>query len=79
MLRSTNGRMIIFNTALLLPKATRDTIGVQTMTLKAKSIVDKAFIVNEEIMQELLKFITKSIPVAGSFAKDIDDPDQIHF
>ncbi len=79
MLRSTNGRMIIFNTALLLPKSTRDTIGVQTMTLKSKSTVDKAFIVNEETMQELSKFITKSIPVAGSFAKDIEDPDQIHF
>ncbi len=79
MLRSTNGRMIIFNTALLLPKATRDTIGVQTMTLKSKSTVDKAFIVSEDTMQELSKFITKSIPVAGSFAKDIDDPDQIHF
>ncbi len=79
MLRSTNGRMIIFNTALLLPKSTRDTIGVQTMTLKAKSTVDKAFIVNEETMQELSKFTTKSIPVAGSFAKDIEDPDQIHF
>lgn len=79
MLRSTNGRMIIFNTALLLPKSTRDTIGVQAMTLKSKSTVEKAFIVYEETMQELSKFTTKSIPVAGSFAKDIEDPDQIHF
>ena len=79
MLRSTNGRMIIFNTALLLPKSTRDTIGVQTMTLKSKSTVDKAFIVSEETLQELSKFTIKSIPVAGSFAKDIEDPDQIHF
>ena len=79
MLRSTNGRMIIINTALLLPKSSRDTIGVQTMTLKAKSTVDKAFIVSEETLQELSKFTTKSIPVAGSFAKDIEDPDQIHF
>lgn len=79
MLRSTNGRMIIFNTALLLPKSTRDTIGVQVMTLKAKSTVDKAFVVNEETLQELSKYTTKSIPVAGSFAKDVEDPDQFHF
>lgn len=79
MLRSSNGRMIIFNTALLLPKATRDTIGVQAMTLKSKAKVDKAFVVNEETLQELEKYKTKSIPVAGSFAKDVEDPDQLHF
>lgn len=29
MLRTTNGRAMIFDTALLMPKSTRDTIGVQ--------------------------------------------------
>ena len=79
MLRSSNGRMIIFNTALLLPKSTRDTIGVSAMTLKAKSIVEKSFIVDDLTIDELSKYTTKSIPVAGSFAKDIEDPDQMHF
>ncbi len=76
MLRTSNGRMMIFNTALLLPKSTRNTIGVQTMTLKSKNVVDKAFVV-DEITQELSKYVTKNIPVAGPFAKDIEDPDQI--
>jgi len=79
MLRSTNGRAVIFNTALLLPKATRDTIGVQVMTLKAKSTVEKSFIVNLETAEDLLKFNIKTIPAAGCFAKDIEDPDQLHF
>lgn len=79
MLRSTNGRAVIFNTAMLLPKASRDTIGVQVMTLKAKSTVEKAFVVNEETAEDLSKYQTKSIPAAGSFAKDVEDPDQLHF
>lgn len=79
MLRSTNGRAIIFNTAMLLPKTTRDTIGVQAMTLKANSTVEKAFLLNNEISEDLEKYKTKTIPAAGSFAKDVDDPDQFHF
>ncbi|MBR4554346.1 MAG: topoisomerase IV [Ruminococcus sp.] len=78
MLRSSNGRAMIFDTALLLPKTTRDTQGVQVMTLKAKgSQVDKAFILTPEQADGLAKYRSKTIPVAGSFAKDIPDPDQM--
>ena len=79
MLRSSNGRMIIFDTALLLPKAARDTQGVQAMTLKAKSTLEKAFMITDEQAQELAKYKAKNIPAAGSFAKDVEDPDQLHF
>lgn len=78
MLRSSNGRAMIFDTALLLPKASRDTIGVQVMTLKAKgSFVEKAFILSQEQADGLARYRSKTIPVAGSFAKDIPDPDQL--
>ena len=71
---------MIFDTALLMPKSTRDTIGVQVMTLKAKNaVVDKAFIVDNETAAGLSKYRSKTIPVAGCFAKDIEDPDQMHF
>lgn len=76
MLRSSNGRMIIFNTAMMLPKTTKSTIGVQAMTLKANSTLEKAFVVTQEQTQSLDKYRTKTIPAAGSFAKDIEDPDQ---
>ncbi|MGN0601396.1 MAG: DNA gyrase subunit A [Oscillospiraceae bacterium] len=79
MLRSTNGRAVIFDTALLMPKASRDTIGVQVMTLKAKSTVEKAFVIDEETAEDLKKYRSKNIPAAGCFAKDIPDPDQITF
>ena len=62
-----------------MPKASRDTIGVQVMTCKAKSVVEKAFVIDEEKANELSKYRSKTIPVAGSFAKDIEDPDQLTF
>ncbi len=76
MLRSTNGRAIIFNTGMILPKATRDTQGVQAMTLKAKSEVESAHIISEEKAAELSKYRTKTLPAAGPFAKDLENPDQ---
>ncbi|MGN1114835.1 MAG: DNA gyrase subunit A [Oscillospiraceae bacterium] len=77
MLRSTNGRAIIFDTDLLMPKATRDSMGVQVMTLKANSTVEKAFVIDDETAAQLKKYRVKSVPAAGCFAKDIPDPDQI--
>lgn len=79
MLKSTNERMIIFNTGMILPKATRDTIGVNAMTLKGKNLLDKAFIIDDEKASELSKYKVKNIPAAGSFAKDLEDPDQLTF
>jgi DNA gyrase subunit A len=81
MLRTSNGRAMIFNTALLMPKASRNTIGVQVMTIKAKNAyVEKAYIVDENVNDESLKkFRSKTIPVAGCLAKDLEDPDQLTF
>lgn len=76
MLRSTNGRAIIFNTGMILPKSTRDTQGVQAMTLKAKSEVESAHIISDEKAEELSKYRTKTLPAAGPFAKDLENPDQ---
>lgn len=77
LVRSTNGRAIVFNTGMILPKSARDTIGVQVMTLKAKAAVDNAYIVTEEMAENARKYAVKNIPAAGSLAKDLDDPDQL--
>lgn len=79
MLRSTNGRAIIFDSGMILPKTTRSTIGVQVMTLKAKSEVEFANIITDDKLAELAKFRTKTIPAAGPFTRGMDDPDQITF
>lgn len=77
MVRSTNGRAIIFNTALITPKTTKNTIGVQAMTLKVKSSVEGAYIVDDSIQGDLNKYRCKTIPAAGCLAKDISDPLQL--
>lgn len=77
MLTSTKGRAVVFNTALVLPKTTRDTIGVQCMTLKTGALVENAYIIPVEKLSEMSKYVMKSIPAAGCLAKDITDPDQL--
>ncbi len=77
MLKSSNSRVIIFNTGMLLPKASRDTIGVQALTLKSKNTLEKAFVVDDDTLRAMSKFKTKNIPAAGSFAKDMEDLDQM--
>ena len=76
MLRSSNGRAIVFNTGMILPKSTRDTQGVQVMTVKAGSHVESAHILTAEQAKELSKYRTKTLPAAGPFAKDVPDLDQ---
>ncbi len=79
LLTTSNGRAVVFNTGMILPKTTRDTIGVQVVTLKAKASVVGAVIVDEDRKTEYSKYYVKTIPAAGSLAKDIADADQLSF
>lgn len=77
LLRSSNNRALIFNTALLLPKTTKTTVGVSVMTLKGKALLESAKIINREAADAIKKYRCKSIPSAGSLAKDLPDPEQL--
>ena len=79
LIRTSNGRAVVFNTAMVLPKSTRDTIGVQAVTLKAKAVVESACIVTEEMREDVQKFVVKTIPAAGSLAKNLADTNQLTF
>ncbi|MCI5945682.1 MAG: DNA topoisomerase (ATP-hydrolyzing) subunit A [Oscillospiraceae bacterium] len=79
LLTTSNGRAVVFNTGMILPKTTRDTIGVQVVTLKAKAEVVGAQTVPEEKKSDYSKYYVKTIPAAGSLAKDIADADQLSF
>lgn len=79
LLRTSNGRALVFNTGMILPKATRDTQGVQVMTLKAKAIIESASIVTPEIAEDVKKYMVKSVPAAGSLAKNLADSNQLTF
>ncbi|MDO5560871.1 MAG: DNA topoisomerase (ATP-hydrolyzing) subunit A [Oscillospiraceae bacterium] len=80
MIMTDSGRAIIFDTALILPKTTRDTQGVQVMTLKNKACVSGAIVADTTHTNEIYnKFRVKSIPSAGSFLKNLPDPGQMSF
>lgn len=79
LITTSNGRAVVFNTGMILPKSARDTIGVQVVSLKAKAEVIGAAIVTEENAADYAKYYVKTIPAAGSLAKDIADADQLTF
>ncbi|MGN0621091.1 MAG: DNA gyrase subunit A [Porcipelethomonas sp.] len=77
LLKSTAGKVIIFNTSLINVKAARDTIGVQVMTLKGKNSLESAEIADERILTGLKKYIVKNVPASGMGGKDLVEFNQL--
>ena len=74
---SSNGRAIVVNTEIIPSKVTRNTIGVQVMNLKAKTVLQDVIEVTDEISEQVDKFRVKSIPAVGSLAKNLPDINQL--
>ena len=64
-LRSTAGKTLAFNTALVLPKAARDTQGVQVMRL-TKAELAGAYPAEQSGVNDIESLRIKSIPSAGT-------------
>ena len=77
LLRSTSGHALVFNTGMILPKATRDSQGVQVINLRKKALLASAELIPAEGAPELEKDRTKSVPAAGKPAKEIGDTNQL--
>ena len=69
-LQSAAGKILIFNSALVLPKAARDTQGVQVMRL-TKTELASALPYSEGMIEEPDRFLSKTIPSAGAMS-DLD-------
>ena len=67
LLQSTAGKIIIFNSDLLMSKSTRDTQGVQVMRL-TKAELDFVKIYTEGSLENGEEFVVKNIPRAGKAA-----------
>lgn len=71
-LQSTAGKVIMFNTALVLAKAARDTQGVQVMRLTKAELASVRLADNIEI-DDIEHFRIKSVPSVGVLLdEDID-------
>lgn len=71
-LYSTDGRAAVVSTALLLPKTTRNTIGVSVMSLKKKAVFDKAVLLEESGIVNASRYRCRTIPTAGALIKEED-------
>ena len=77
---ATDGRCLIFSTAQLLPKTTRNTQGVAVMSLKKKATVSHVLTVEHSGITNQSRYRTKTIPAAGALIKSEDTGDkQISF
>ncbi|MGM9627335.1 MAG: DNA gyrase subunit A [Faecousia sp.] len=75
-LYSTDDRAAIISTAQLLPKTTRNTIGVAVMTLKKKAVLKDAVLLEDSGIVNQSRYRSKTIPSAGMLLKEEDSPEK---
>ncbi len=75
-LYSTDGRCMIFSTAQLTPKTTRNTQGVAVMTLKKKAVLSDVAILERSGIVNQSRYRVKTLPSAGSLLKPEDSPEK---
>lgn len=73
---SNEGRALIFNTAITVPKPTKATQGVAVMTLKKKYRLERAVPAAETQIKNFSRYRAKNIPVAGALLKEEDMEEQ---
>ena len=77
---TTDGRCVIFSTAQLLPKTTRNTQGVAVVSLKKKAVVSGAVRLEGSGIVNQSRYRTRTVPSAGALLKEEDSPEkQISF
>ena len=77
---TSDGRCVVFSTAQLLPKTTRNTQGVAVVSLKKKAAVTYAVNAETSGITNLSRYRTRTLPSAGALVKEEDSLEkQIQF
>ena len=71
-LYSSDGRCMVFHTAVLAPKTTRTTQGVNVMALKPKRTVTQVLPLAETAIINAARYRARSLPVAGAILREED-------
>ncbi len=71
---ATDGRCMIFSTAQLTPKTTRNTQGVAVMSLKKKAVLSDAVLLERSGIVNQSRYRVKTLPSAGALLKPEDSP-----
>ena len=69
---SSEGRALLFNTAQLAEKSTRDSQGIQVMTLKPKYRIVSAAFLEDTPIRNHSRYRIRSLPAAGALLKPED-------
>ena len=78
-LSSSGGRTLLINTAGILPKTTKDTLGIAAMKLKKTHKVLSIHIHFENEFEKEWRFRAKNLPAAGALPGEADIAEQITF
>ena len=73
---TTDGRAVIFSTAQLLPKTTRNTQGVGVVSVKKKAAVSYAVKAADSGIANQSRYRTRTLPSAGAVLKPEDTPEK---
>ena len=73
---TSDGRAVVFSSAQLLPKTTRNTQGVGVVSLKKKAVVTGAVSAQDSGIANLSRYRTRNIPAAGAILKEEDSPEK---
>ncbi len=73
---TSDGRCVVFSTALLTPKPTKNTQGVAVVSLKKNRVVTELLPLAETSVKNISRYRVRSIPAAGAVLKDEDREEQ---
>ncbi len=73
---TSDSRAVVFSSAQLLPKTTRNTQGVGVVSLKKKAAVTYVVAAQDSGIVNLSRYRTRNIPAAGAILKEEDSPDK---
>ena len=78
-LRSSSGRMLLVNTAGILPKTTKDTQGISVMKLKKTHKIVSVHMYSQGEFEKEWRFRAKNLPAAGALPSENDVAEQMTF
>ena len=78
-IKSTSGRLLLFNSGAIASKTTKNTQGVAVMTLKKGHRVDSVVYFKEDMFTKPQRYRTKTLPSAGATLAADDAGEQLTF
>lgn len=70
--RSSDGRVLVFNSSLLQPKSSRSTQGVGVLAAKARRTLTELSFLADSPLENLARYRVRSLPAAGALLRAED-------